>query len=495
MEQEQIKRATMEVLSLGFKDEKGNRIEMYDDMDCQQTLSDIIPYLTNKDFFTKETTAVLTDLGWDKDTPPPITKTDFSPMPVEELAKEVVIEDTLSQDIDNCEKLRDLKEIALSEPQFKKIRGRLSSYDLDSLKTEMLRILWEYEKPEELHNKLLNMPIQTSVENFEKEKLFIPIEETTPTKDLMNSLDKLDEVITKKKLKAKKVDVPELKKSTFPDDFIEPIDIPNEQILIGHGTMKVTDIITCHPFNDLFLIDQNILSSILVSMKDVGYDPAYPIILWKNTVIDGHTRLQAAIDAGIPEIPVLQKEFKDEHEALEYAMHNQRDRRNITEAELLKCISVIDTPMSKTDAGAKRGEKAIPSHKKTAKTLGVGESVVTDARTVLKDEKVTEEVKEGKKTLREGANEIRERKRKPKETISATLTRIGTIVQVLKDSSGKWVKLAYLIKECDNRYALSGGESNPVKNEEATSIVFEILLALDLIKITDDTMFIKKAVK
>jgi ParB family chromosome partitioning protein len=272
------------------------------------------------------------------------------------------------------------------------------------------------------------------------------------------------------------------------DEFVKAYDVEpttDTRELFGGGLIKITDIVRKEPFSNLFDINLNTLESIAVNMRNNGYDFAFPVILWGNILVDGYTRTKAAEEAGLEEIPCEQKEFKNEHEALEYAMHNQRDRRNISEAELLRCISVIDTPMSKTEAGAVRGEKKTPSHKQTAKTLGVGESVVTDARTVLKDEKVTEEVKEGKKTLREAAEEVRSRKRKPKETISEALTKVESIIGILKDNAGKEMKLGLLLKQ---------SESLGVK-EDMMSLIMEVLTAVNLVKISGDKLSIKKAIK
>ena len=65
----------------------------------------------------------------------------------------------------------------------------------------------------------------------------------------------------------------------------------------------------------------------------------------------------------IAEVPVIRQEFKDEKEALEYAIHNQRDRRNLSDAELLRCIEAIDAPMTKAEAGKKGGSKTLKRNK------------------------------------------------------------------------------------------------------------------------------------
>ena len=73
-------------------------------------------------------------------------------------------------------------------------------------------------------------------------------------------------------------------------------------------------------------------------------------------VVDGHTRLQAAMDLGLEEVPVHKKSFPDEDAALEYAIHNQRHRRNLTEAEILRCIEAVDKRRDR--GGDRRSEEA-----------------------------------------------------------------------------------------------------------------------------------------
>ena len=95
------------------------------------------------------------------------------------------------------------------------------------------------------------------------------------------------------------------------------------------------------PFKDLFPIGKRLLGRIKASMKTDGFDGAHPIVLWKGhnmTVVDGHARLIAARENNIPEIPVVMKEFKDEDDALEYAIAAQRNRRNSSDVMILKCI-------------------------------------------------------------------------------------------------------------------------------------------------------------
>lgn len=60
------------------------------------------------------------------------------------------------------------------------------------------------------------------------------------------------------------------------------------------------------------------------------------------TVVDGHTRLAAAALAELETVETYVHYFHDEDAALEYAIRNQRDRRNLTAAEILRCVQVLD---------------------------------------------------------------------------------------------------------------------------------------------------------
>jgi len=91
---------------------------------------------------------------------------------------------------------------------------------------------------------------------------------------------------------------------------------------------------TSSPFRELFPIKQSEYEKIKKSMYVKGYDVSHPIVVWGGhnmTVVDGHTRLAAAKELDFLEIPVIVKEFKDEAEALEYAINSQVNRRNLTD--------------------------------------------------------------------------------------------------------------------------------------------------------------------
>lgn len=180
----------------------------------------------------------------------------------------------------------------------------------------------------------------------------------------------------------------------------------------------VSDLKIQEPFDGLFNIKKKTLSGIMGSISEKGFDEACPVVLWKDTniVVDGITRCKAAVELRLQEVPTIEKEFADQAEALEYAIGCQRNRRNITDGELLKCIEVLDTQY-------KRGKKASgdankdtngKSSEKTAEAVGTSTRKVEKARTVLNkaDEQTKQDVLDNKKSINKAYNEVQDKEKK-----------------------------------------------------------------------------------
>ena len=166
------------------------------------------------------------------------------------------------------------------------------------------------------------------------------------------------------------------------------------------------EIKTASPFKDLFPVKPNDLERVMASMKAKGYDNGHPIILWEGhdlTVIDGHTRLTAAQKLLFARLPVILKKFKDEAEALEYAIESQVNRRNLTDAELLNCLTELDKRKKTGPAKslASREAKLGKSAEETASILGVSRAKVERLRTVNDhaSDEIKDAVKDGKLSL------------------------------------------------------------------------------------------------
>ena len=180
------------------------------------------------------------------------------------------------------------------------------------------------------------------------------------------------------------------------------------------------------PFQGLYQIDPGVLERITSHMRANGYDNGQPITVWRHelengeeerVVVDGHTRLRAARDAGLLEVTVIYRSFASDAEALKYAIHNQRDRRNLSDAEIIGLVVMVDKPVTGFKgalpiaiAGTNAAKAARTSYL-TASAIGVGRGKVEEARTVLSDPEVKEKVKAGGISIHAGAREVKAKRR------------------------------------------------------------------------------------
>lgn len=139
-------------------------------------------------------------------------------------------------------------------------------------------------------------------------------------------------------------------------------------------------LLTQAPFNSIFPIQTPVLQRIVDRMKKIGFDPAHPILVWKRgsdaVVIDGHTRLQAALSLGIRDIPVIFREFDNPGDALDYAVSQQVERRNMTPADMLRYIEAADKLLERgrkklAPNGANSEGHPVPHGKSAAKLAEV----------------------------------------------------------------------------------------------------------------------------
>lgn len=190
--------------------------------------------------------------------------------------------------------------------------------------------------------------------------------------------------------------------------------------------MKISEIKTVEPFNRIFPISDKVLASVVMDMRKNGFDPCHPVIVWKgkNTVIDGHTRLEAARLVGLQDIPIIERDFQDEDAAVEYAIRCQRERRNLTDADIARLVEELDLRHQRggdhTSEKAKASCEAIApagkSAEQTAAIIGTSRAKVEKVRAI--QTKAAPEIKAavaaGKMSINAAVKTTR--KTKPKET-------------------------------------------------------------------------------
>lgn len=200
--------------------------------------------------------------------------------------------------------------------------------------------------------------------------------------------------------------------------------------------MKVGEIKTHDTFQKLFPIKEELLKAIEDDMCENKFDLSQPVILasWDGqkelVCIDGHTRLQAAINAGIEQVPVwIREDFETEEAALAHAIKLQRNRRSMTDAELMSCIEVLDKirprgrhadgePTSKMPQGCGKESGRSASAKETAEIVGCSSRKVEQARTVENhaSAEILDAVKKGEMSINKAYQKTqKERKEDSKE--------------------------------------------------------------------------------
>jgi hypothetical protein len=92
------------------------------------------------------------------------------------------------------------------------------------------------------------------------------------------------------------------------------------------------------------------------------YDPAKPIVLWKerpNTIVDGHHRYKICQELGI-EPPTVTESFESLDAAILYTLQRQVEQRNLTAGQLVsvyeKMLSIEDK--QRLEQEAKEGQIA-----------------------------------------------------------------------------------------------------------------------------------------
>lgn len=216
------------------------------------------------------------------------------------------------------------------------------------------------------------------------------------------------------------------KASPVPPEPLEkpdPADVPAEPAKAPEITwMSVEDIVTREPFSSLLPIRPDIVKAIVASMEASGFDPSQPLVIWteENVPVDGHTRLKAAREAGLKKVAVYHRSFASEDEAVEYAIHAHRDRRNLTDADIFHLVQALD--QRKKRGGDRRSGEAKSktscevfdrSSAETAKLIGTTKTKVENARAVIDsvDATLQEKVEAGSVSLNRAAGVARNTKK------------------------------------------------------------------------------------
>ena len=176
--------------------------------------------------------------------------------------------------------------------------------------------------------------------------------------------------------------------------------------------LYLDQITKAEPFASLFTIKPEVLAAIKADIEANGFDPSKPVSVWKQpdgtrVLVDGYTRVLAAEELGLLRVTAYEKTFASEAAALAYAIHTQRDRRNLSDAELLRLIELVDRPQEGFNTAVApigaTGEKPCKTAEITADAIGISARKVERARTVLSSPEEAAAVLSGTKTIHQAA--------------------------------------------------------------------------------------------
>lgn len=178
----------------------------------------------------------------------------------------------------------------------------------------------------------------------------------------------------------------------------------------------------CPPLteDELLQLEENILEEGLVLM---------PLIVWNNTIVDGHNRYRIAQEHPGIEFRIHEKHFNNKYEALSWICKNQLGRRNLTPQQKKYLIGERYDAEKKAHGGDRKSKLAKSSdqighliegqkkRKQIAEETGTSEGYVQRAEYYAKGINAAEEVLPGIK------NDLLLGKFKPRETDVAAVAR------------------------------------------------------------------------
>ena len=178
----------------------------------------------------------------------------------------------------------------------------------------------------------------------------------------------------------------------------------------------------CPPLteDELAQLEENILKKGLVLM---------PLIVWNNTIVDGHNRYKIAQKHPGIEFRIHEKQFNNRYEAISWICKNQLGRRNLTPMQKKYLIGARYDAEKMAHGGDRKSEQAKSSdqnghliegqkkRKQIAEETHTSEGYVQRAEYYAKGVNAAEEVLPGIK------NDLLSGKYKPKESAVAAVAR------------------------------------------------------------------------
>lgn len=177
-------------------------------------------------------------------------------------------------------------------------------------------------------------------------------------------------------------------------------------------SVRLEDIALDPDISQIFGRQDKVFEDIKASMKKFDFDKSQPLVVWKlegkKILLDGHTRLAAAKETGLKEVPVVEMEFESRDEAILYTFRRQKERRNLTNKEIMTAAKML--PNCRSANGEGRAAKRLGD------AIGVSASTIYKAQRLQKEapDDLLQLVDEGEMSIKGGWKELK-RRQKPAE--------------------------------------------------------------------------------
>ena len=161
-------------------------------------------------------------------------------------------------------------------------------------------------------------------------------------------------------------------------------------------------------FKELFAQEPEKVDRIAQDMREHGFDKSQPTIVTKDfSILDGNSRCLACPKAGITVVPVIVKDFADKNDALQYELHLQLDRRNLSDSEVFAMFKKLEEMKQSAKSEGKSTEDFTDA--KLAEQLKKSERQVQKMRELSKkaDEQTLNKVSSGEITINQAYSEVK----------------------------------------------------------------------------------------
>ena len=230
---------------------------------------------------------------------------------------------------------------------------------------------------------------------------------------------------------------------------------------------KIDDIIIDQEFQALIPpLKAEEYASLESSIVDNGFDPAYPIILWDKTIIDGHNRYDICTKHTL-KFTTIKKKFDDKSAVLDWIYNNQLNRRNIDSFQKTYLIGMQYKNSKKMHGGDRKSNPQSEDLNKTSEKIGkqnnVGHSTVERAEQFADDVNAiaNKSGNEPQKVLSILYSEVKSTRGDVKDVAELEDEGLKTVLEWVEQRKFKTVK------EAVNEYKIQNGERTKPKDKGA----------------------------